>query len=78
MLYVLPAWEPFSLLDFAPVGLVALGVGVLYMVFIGYRLLPDRTPAERFAEAAGPDADLVDLYAWANGYFGRACLPLRP
>jgi di/tricarboxylate transporter len=67
-------WEPFSLLDFTPVGLIALGVGVLYMVVVGYRLLPDRTPAERFAKAADPDIDLVDLYRLGERLF-RARVP---
>jgi di/tricarboxylate transporter len=66
--------EPFSLLDFAPVGLVVLVLGVAYMAFIGLRLLPDRTPAERLAGAAGPDADLVDLYRLGERLF-RARVP---
>ena len=67
-------YEPFSLLDFAPVGLVALGVGVLYMTLFGRRLLPDRTPEEMLARAAGPDADLVDLYRLGERLF-RARIP---
>lgn len=65
--------EPFSLLDFAPVGAAALVVGIVYMAFVGYRLLPDRTPAERLAEAA-PDVDLVDLYRLGERLF-RARIP---
>ncbi len=66
--------EPFSLFDFAPVGLAALAVGVVYMVLFGRRLLPDRTPAERLAAAAGPDVDLVDLYQLGERLF-RARIP---
>ena len=34
--------EPFGMFDFAPTGAAVLGVGLLYMVTIGRRLLPDR------------------------------------
>ena len=36
--------EPFSFFDFLPTGLLALGVGMLYMMVVGRFLLPDRTP----------------------------------
>ncbi len=34
--------KPFGLLDFAPVGVVAAIAGILFMAFVGPRLLPDR------------------------------------
>jgi di/tricarboxylate transporter len=68
-------YEPFSLLDFAPVGITALLVGTVYMVFVGYRLLPDHTPAERLAPVAGADEDLVDLYRLGERLF-RARVPV--
>ncbi len=51
--------EPFSLFDFAPVGLPILGVGCLFMVTVGRRLLPaheDRGPA------AAESRDLTQVY----------------
>jgi di/tricarboxylate transporter len=67
-------YEPFSLLDFAPVGLVALLLGVPVVVLVGRRLLPVRSQAERLATVAGPDADLVDLYNLDERLF-RARVP---
>jgi di/tricarboxylate transporter len=67
-------YEPFSLLDFAPVGLTVLILGVVYMLVIGMRLLPDRTPADLLADAADPDTDLVDLYRLGERLF-RARIP---
>ncbi|NNE92714.1 MAG: SLC13 family permease [Verrucomicrobiales bacterium] len=41
--------EPFSLFDFAPIGVPALITGTLFMAFVGRRLLPKELP-ERFRE----------------------------
>lgn len=35
-------FEPFQLFDFTPVGVFAMGVGIIYLVFAGRHLLPDR------------------------------------
>jgi di/tricarboxylate transporter len=67
-------FEPFSLLDFAPVGVVALAVGVIYMTVFGQRLLPERTSAERLAMVGDSDLDLVDLYRLDERLF-RARIP---
>lgn len=66
--------QPFSLLEFAPIGLTVLVTGSLYMVLLGRRFLPERTPEERLATAAGPDVDLVDLYRLGERLF-RARIP---
>lgn len=41
--------KPLSLFEFTPIGLVILGVGIIYMLMIGQRLLPNH-PDESLAE----------------------------
>ena len=67
-------YEPFSLLDFAPVGLVALVLGVIYMALLGLRSLPEQTAVERLASAGGRHVDLVDSYRLGERLF-RARIP---
>ena len=66
-------YEPFSLLDFAPIGLVALVLGVIYMAFIGLRRLPEQTAVEIMA-STGEHVDLVDSYRLGERLF-RARIP---
>ncbi len=51
--------EPFSMFDFTPVGIVALAVGVVYMVLLGHRLLPERDPGRESVDAAQRDLESV-------------------
>jgi len=55
--------EPFKMFDFAPVGIIAALVGMLYVATIGWRLIPEQSrnknsPSE-LAELEGYVADLV-------------------
>jgi len=45
--------EPFSLFDFTPMGLIILIAGILYMILVGRKLLPDAKVSE--------DAEMRDL-----------------
>jgi di/tricarboxylate transporter len=42
--------KPFAFLDFAPMGIVVLAAGILYMVLVGRWLLPERTPGGGLAD----------------------------
>jgi len=54
---------PYRLLDFAPVGLPLVAVGITYMLLIGRRLLPATSPAERFSHIQRLRQELSDTYA---------------
>jgi di/tricarboxylate transporter len=51
----------FKMFDFLPTGLAVLGVGVLYMVFIGRHLIPARTGGEDLTTAYHLDAYITEV-----------------
>ncbi len=51
--------EPFSLFDFTPIGLAILGVGTLFMLTVGRRLLPARGDRGQTGTGSG---DLKQVY----------------
>lgn len=61
--------EPFNLLSFAPAGIPAVFVGIVYMYFFGRKLLPRRAPAdwERMLQAGR--ATLADIYGLRERWF---------
>lgn len=60
--------ETFSMFSFAPIGLAALGAGILYMSLLGRRLLPDRDLKTESAP------DLESLYGLGS-LIGSLTLP---
>jgi di/tricarboxylate transporter len=58
--------EPFTLFDFTPIGLALLLLGVLFMVTVGGRLLPDR---QKSGLATPRGDDLVQVYQLENRLF---------
>jgi len=50
--------EPFAMFDFAPVGLAVAAVGILFVVFIGRRLIP----LERFEHDSGRELEELEGY----------------
>jgi len=59
-------YEPFGVFDFLPVGLPATLVGIAFMVLVGRRLLPNRSPMDE----SGPRralADALQEYQLAHG-----------
>jgi di/tricarboxylate transporter len=58
---------PFQLFDFAPVGVVVLFVGIVYMALIGRRLLPERNIAQESSTFGGQE--LEDFYEMREDLF---------
>lgn len=59
----------YGLLDFAPLGLPIIGVGVAYMALIGRRLLPSQVPAEYLQAIRQAEEDLVNVYRLGERLF---------
>jgi di/tricarboxylate transporter len=69
---------PFGLLDFAPIGIPAVLVGIAYMFFIGRRLLPHRAPAdwERLLQLSR--GQLADIYGLRERWMHARVPPQSP
>lgn len=59
---------PFDFFSFTPLGLLLLTAGVLFMLTIGQRLLPDRKPAQTVQQASTP-GELFTLYRLPDNLF---------
>lgn len=65
----------FGLIDFIPVGIPCVVVGILYMALWGRRWLPAQSTAERLAaDMPAPEGDLTDVYQLNERLF-RARIP---
>ena len=54
---------PYGLLDFAPVGLPMVAVGILYMLLVGRRMLPVSDPLEQLGRTQQLQKELTEAYA---------------
>jgi di/tricarboxylate transporter len=63
----------FGMFEFTPLGLLVLGVGLLYLFFIGHRLLPERVkPREQYIDEYGMKDYLARLTVpEGSGLIGR-------
>jgi len=61
---------PFQMFDFAPVGLVCAGVGILFVALFGWRLVPG---ADESVEGSESGMDLEDRFrgVYALEFFGE-------
>ncbi|MEM8963885.1 MAG: SLC13 family permease [Acidobacteriota bacterium] len=56
------AQRPFTMFDFAPVGMMTAAVGCLYLIFLGWRFLPNRPGASGAGSAADRDVFQIGDY----------------
>ncbi len=61
-------YTPFTFFSFTPLGLLLLAAGVLFMVTLGRRLLPDRKPARTLQQVSSP-GELFALYRLPDNLF---------
>ncbi|GAB4450455.1 MAG: SLC13 family permease [Anaerolineae bacterium] len=59
----------YGLLDFAPLGLIIVAVGVTYMALVGRRLLPTQWPVDYLETARQAEEDLVGVYRLGERLF---------
>ena len=50
-------FEPFGLFDFAPVGIVVMIAGIVFIVLVGRHLLPNRDPAKQLSKEGAEDLE---------------------
>ncbi len=70
--------EPFGFFDFTPVGLVLLSVGVLYMLLIGRRLLPERAVEDKLEAMLAAQRKALEQYHLTERLFEVRVLPNSP
>lgn len=62
--------EPYEMFDFAPVGLVVAVVGVLFVAFVGWRLLPsDRGKSDSVTKLQDLEGYVTELSVPENSHF---------
>ncbi|RME86769.1 MAG: SLC13 family permease, partial [Anaerolineae bacterium] len=67
--------RPFGVLDFLPVGLMAVLGTVLYMLFLGRHLLPTRRPAEEISAFHRQREELLRMYGMEKSLWEVLVLP---
>jgi di/tricarboxylate transporter len=60
--------QPFNFFSYTPVGLLLFAAGVLFMLFIGQRLLPEHKPKQEVQRVETPE-ELVDIYRLPDNLF---------
>ena len=60
--------EPFQFFDFTPIGLILFGVGVLFMMLVGRRWLPDYRAKQEVQRVATPE-ELLEIYKLPDNLF---------
>lgn len=67
--------QPFGVLDFLPVGIPLVLITVVYMLFVGKRLLPERDPAGQASNFHRSREELLRTYGMVSSLKDVAVLP---
>ncbi len=70
--------QSFGMFEFMPIGLVLLGTGVLYMVLVGRRLLPERAVEDKLAAMMAAQRKALEQYHLGERMFEVRVLPDSP
>jgi di/tricarboxylate transporter len=70
-------YTPFSFFSYTPVGLVMIGAGIVFMLTIGRRLLPDHQPKHPMQQMETPK-ELFELYKLPDNLFQVRVRDLSP
>lgn len=70
-------YAPFGILDFLPIGLPLIAVGIVYMVFLGRKLLPEHYLGGAKQER-GPAGTLTETYGLSQAASGAYVKPGSP
>lgn len=72
-------YERLSFFDFTPVGIVALFVGIVFLMTVGKKLLPKGDPKEQFrSQRDANPSELADFFHIADQLFRIKVQPLSP
>jgi len=71
-------YQPFKLLDFLPVGGSTALAGIVFVAAFGRKLLPDRTPADRYTWVEHLHSALSDLYSLRERLCEAMVEPISP
>lgn len=70
--------EAFGMFDFTPIGLVLLAIGVLYMVLVGCKLLPERAVEDKLQAMMAAQRKALEQYHLGERLFEVRVLPESP
>jgi di/tricarboxylate transporter len=60
--------QPFTFFDFSPIGLIVLAAGVMFMLLIGRKFLPEHRTAQEFQRIETPE-ELMSIYRLPDNLF---------
>jgi di/tricarboxylate transporter len=71
-------FKPFGLLDFLPIGIPVVAIGTIYMILIGRRLMPQKTPQDHLLNNQELLARLTKLYGIHKNLCEISVMPDSP